>query len=318
MNIQLILYLILLGVVNISWSLSIANTETYWRSLPRVDFSLADAQKTDVSYTLFTNSSPTIGTTVTEGTSNASIKNKNIPTILIIHGWATDDTSPWYRPLRDEYFKQGLYNIIFVNWSKAGNKSYEVASANCKPVGRFVAEFLITSKVDLSKVHLVGHSLGSQLTAFIGKSTVELTGTMIGRITALDPAGPMWNKPDMLDTEKLTWRDADFVDIIQTFGLKKPIGHVDFYPNRSKHQPGCPSEGYTSDLCNHARSTLFFIESVGTKARAVEGLFYEDENAVVTIKPKENGKIIVFGQHVSKHARGVYYLTTNPNKPFLK
>uniref|UniRef100_A0A6P7GKZ8 Hepatic triacylglycerol lipase-like n=1 Tax=Diabrotica virgifera virgifera TaxID=50390 RepID=A0A6P7GKZ8_DIAVI len=245
MNIQLILYLIVLGAVRNSCGLSIANTEAYWRYLPSVDFSLANAQKPDVIYTLLTNSSPDIGTKVTEETSDALIIDKNIPTILICHGWTTDDTSVWYRPLRDEYFKLGLHiNIIYLNWSKAGNQTYDIACANCKPVGKFIAQFLIASKVDLCKVHLVGHSLGAQLTGFIGKSIVALTGGKIGRITALDPASPKWNETDMLDSERLTWSDADFVDVIHTdmklLGFRKPIGHVDFYPNQAKHQPGCP------------------------------------------------------------------------------
>jgi len=56
--------------------------------------------------------------------------------------------------------------------------------------------------------------------------------------TALDPA-------DGLKSTKLVLRksDADFVDVIHTgtklFGLSRPVGHVDFYPNGGKTQPGC-------------------------------------------------------------------------------
>lgn len=91
-----------------------------------------------------------------------------------------------------------------------------------------------------------GHSLGSQLASFIGKSMFELTGNKIGRITALDPAGPAWSNEDMHpQKERLCPDDANFVDVIHTdiyySGFTAPIGHVDFYPNDGKHQPGCPS-----------------------------------------------------------------------------
>uniref|UniRef100_A0A6P7GK23 Uncharacterized protein LOC114337795 isoform X1 n=1 Tax=Diabrotica virgifera virgifera TaxID=50390 RepID=A0A6P7GK23_DIAVI len=157
MKILLIVCVIVLGRININWSLPTDDKKkAYYRSLPRINFSKADAKNTDVIYTLFTNSSPTEGQTVNKDTSNSIIKEKDIPTVLIMHGWTTDDTSPWYRPLRDEYFKQGSHNIIFLNWSKAGNNTYQVSSANCKPVGKFIAQFLIASKVNLSKVHLIG------------------------------------------------------------------------------------------------------------------------------------------------------------------
>lgn len=61
----------------------------------------------------------------------------------------------------------------------------------------------------------------------------------------MDPAGPAWENKDMdPEKEKLCPNDADFVDVIHTdiyySGYVAPIGHVDFYPNGGKDQPGCP------------------------------------------------------------------------------
>ncbi|KAJ8966505.1 hypothetical protein NQ317_019650 [Molorchus minor] len=84
----------------------------------------------------------------------------------------------------------------------------------------------------------------------------ELTGKKIGRITALDPAGPKFENPLMTPDKELTETDAEFVDVIHTdvqlSGYAAPIGHVDYYPNDGAHQPGCPSREI-DDNCSHAQ-----------------------------------------------------------------
>lgn len=51
----------------------------------------------------------------------------------------------------------------------------------------------------------------------------------------------------------LSKSDADFVDVIHTngrktinmgLGLYEPMGHVDFYPNGGKTQPGCHKKAF--------------------------------------------------------------------------
>ena len=43
------------------------------------------------------------------------------------------------------------------------------------------------------------------------------------------------------------------------FGLKKPIGHVDFYPNGGKWQSGCKIWG---PHCSHRRAYELFTDSI--------------------------------------------------------
>lgn len=65
----------------------------------------------------------------------------------------------------------------------------------------------------------------------------------------MDPAGPLFDVAN--PSVRLDRGDAKFVDVIHTdirltslgivgsFGVSRPIGDVDFYPNGGYHQPGC-------------------------------------------------------------------------------
>lgn len=76
----------------------------------------------------------------------------------------------------------------------------------------------------------------------------------IGRITGLDPAGPLFETATgLIDPDfRLDSTDAQFVDVIHTsangFGIIAPIGHADFYPNGIFPQPGCSFAPTTSKI----------------------------------------------------------------------
>lgn len=127
------------------------------RKIPRVDFTKADdVQKTDARFTLFTKDSVNTGRILTE----ESIKNenidRNIPTVLIIHGWTSNDTSPWYAELKEALFKSGPHNVFYLDWSVPGNRLYGISCANTVPMGKNIAEFFIASRIPPNKIHLVG------------------------------------------------------------------------------------------------------------------------------------------------------------------
>ena len=72
---------------------------------------------------------------------------------------------------------------------------------------------------------------------------------MFSLVTGLDPAGPLFESDS--PAVRLHPYDAQFVDAIDTdtritslgivgsFGLTRPVGDADFYPNGGYHQPGC-------------------------------------------------------------------------------
>lgn len=106
---------------------------------------------------------------------------------------------------------------------------------------------------------MVGHSLGGQIAGVAGGDLNGRVGRITGIVrslnyyliylyfilTALDPAGPLFDYVYVRnETESLDASDAKFVDVIHTagttFGIMRPIGHADFYPNHgTAPQPGC-------------------------------------------------------------------------------
>lgn len=76
-------------------------------------------------------------------------------------------------------------------------------------------------------------------------------------------------------------RATDFV-FMAGYGMSQPVGHLDFYPNNGKEQPGCDlTEGPLVPLtlvkqgleeasrvlvaCNHVRAIKLFTESINSK-----------------------------------------------------
>ena len=78
---------------------------------------------------------------------------------------------------------QDDFNIILVDWrSGAREIVYTQSVANIRVIGaqtaRLLSRLQLDCGIELSDVHIIGHSLGAHLAGFVGKS---LKG--IGRIT---------------------------------------------------------------------------------------------------------------------------------------
>ncbi|OTF76436.1 hypothetical protein BLA29_006527 [Euroglyphus maynei] len=133
----------------------------------------------------------------------------------------------------------------------------------------------------MENVHIIGHSLGSHIAGYAGK---YLRGRL-SRITALDPAGPLFEGVNNTDA-RLWYTDAQFVDSIHTnrghdripftsFGMYETCSHISIFVNGAEKQPGCKSErlnalffekgaNRTRHLvyCPHIRSVEYFTETI--------------------------------------------------------
>ena len=83
--------------------------------------------------------------------------------------------------------------------------------------------------------------------------------------TGMDPAGPGFEIDNT--AARLDPSDAMFVDVIHTdvreglldmdsLGLKRPCGHVDFYPNEGQHQPGCEATNVVASKLHSSRMRI--------------------------------------------------------------
>nr|XP_022915964.1 pancreatic triacylglycerol lipase-like [Onthophagus taurus] len=164
---------------------------------------------------------------------------------FLIHGWTEHASVQWYTNVINAYLKRGYYNIIAVDWSSKGDADYLSASRYTRGIGEKIGIFLVKlhkrKGIPLKNIHLLSHSLGAHVCGFVGKKIYELTGDKIGRITAMDPAAPLF---EITQDMRLSKENAKFVDVIHTdggmLGFRHPIGTVDFFPNGgSAIQPGC-------------------------------------------------------------------------------
>jgi Lipase len=127
----------------------------------------------------------------------------------------------------------------------------------------------------LEKLHVVGHSLGCQLSSQVAQGIItKFNGRIkLKRITGLDP-GNLYIINKIV--KSLSHDDAEFVDIIytdappNTYGTPVKTGHANFFPNgrNSRVQPGCPPRDFILfediELCSHQRSWRFWAESVSS------------------------------------------------------
>lgn len=224
--------------------------------------------------------------------------------VIIIHGWAilnskiqdtfrsqsreTVKMPDWVTTLQQRILEADDVNAVVFDWRGGAYHGYSQSRSNTWTAGKDLALFiktLINRGSSPSKIHLIGHSLGCHVAA-IGAKTInaEFTNQIlpscggkkcgkIGRISAMDPAQPMYeNSPNEVHLVK---EDAKLLDVYHTdgssltfksAGILKPIGHLDFYPNNGTDQPHChlmdsnlnPAE---ASVCDHIASYQYFIQS---------------------------------------------------------
>ncbi|KAJ8266978.1 hypothetical protein GJAV_G00136830 [Gymnothorax javanicus] len=190
------------------------------------------------------------------------------PTTFVLHGWRPTGSPPvWLDNLVKLLLFQEDTNVLVVDWNNgAANLDYlrsvKITRETAKNVTAFIQQML-DNGASLSSIYMIGVSLGAHISGFVG---ANFDGK-IGRITALDPAGPTFTAT--LPKDRLDATDAEFVDVVHTdmdaLGFREPLGHIDFYVNGGADQPGCPKtilSGKEYIVCDHRRAVFLFLHSL--------------------------------------------------------
>lgn len=201
--------------------------------------------------------------------------NKSLPTKVIIHGYRAMGSKPsWVRELARALLRVQDVNVLVVDWVYGASFAYNLVVENYKEVAVQISVLinqLQTHGCKLESFHFIGVSLGAHVAGFVG----TLFEGKIGRITGLDPAGPMFKGADTYD--RLDPSDAQFVDAIHTdsdyFGISIPVGHVDFFLNGGKDQTGCARSRFASMygyvICDHMRALHVYMSALNSSCPLV-------------------------------------------------
>lgn len=206
--------------------------------------------------------------------------NTTAKTFFVLHGWTMSGMfENWlYKLVSALQKREKEANVVVVDWLHLAHQLYTNAVNNTKAVGHSLARMLdwLQGKegFSLENVHLIGYSLGAHVAGYAGNF---VNGT-VGRITGLDPAGPLFEGADI--RERLSPDDADFVDVLHTYtrsfglsiGIQMPVGHIDIYPNGGDYQPGCGLNDVLGSIaygtiaevmkCEHERAVHLFVDSL--------------------------------------------------------
>ncbi|XP_054009605.1 pancreatic triacylglycerol lipase-like [Hylaeus anthracinus] len=238
-------------------------------------------------------------------------------------------------------------NVLVLDWTRGAATTYSAAVANTELVGRQLGLVLL-NMIDLGvspeKIHVIGFSLGAHV-AGCASEVLKKRNLLLGRITGLDPASPFFRNHLFREkSRKLDATDAQLVDVIHTdgsedfadgFGLLKPLGHIDFFPNGGREQPGCTDvrnsvvvshlneDSLTKEIaCSHLRAWKLFLESVRT----------DNQSCKLTAWPCPQGRgsysngmcfpmestfwFQEMGYRANYGSLGIYYLPTRGEEPF--
>lgn len=233
--------------------------------------------------------------------------------IIFIHGFTDDPTKDSFTEISNSFLNKGHLSTIALDGSSLIRWLYLRSTTYVRFMGEKLGETLasiVYQGQDPGLIHIIGHSLGAHISGFTGKTFQSLTGKKIGRITGLDPAGPCFSHVD--PELRLKDTDAAFVDVIHTdagvYGIKDPVGHVDFYPNSGAMQPNCLFQ-----TCSHSRAWQLFGESV-VRPDAFPALKCKSWDAYKEGKCEKEYSYM--GYATKPDTRGLYYLQTAGSPPY--
>lgn len=274
--------------------------------------------------------------------------------VIIVHGWSimneqveetymgverqTVKMPEWVFLLQNRILEADDVNVVVHDWRGGAYHGYAQSRYNTWTAGYDLAMFiksLLALGVVPKNVHLIGHSLGCHVASLAAKQVGQ-----IGRISAMDPARPLYDGDDE-KLSQLSKSDASLVDVYHTdgssltvkaAGINEPVGHVDFYPNNGTDQPHCHGDNLNAmeaSVCDHIAAYMYFIKSTTSKQFALRCRSYEDYQSGKCVSCR-SGRCLRVGYFVDqtskrplsrkkgpirkRHYGKYYYQTAQPEK----
>ncbi|XP_072937188.1 pancreatic lipase-related protein 2-like [Epargyreus clarus] len=230
------------------------------------------------------------------------------PIKVIVHGLAANGNSQINSMLTSAWLTVGDVNVIVVDWRRLAGSNYATATNGAVDVGRaignFVSWLISTAGGNWNDVHFTGVGIGAQIAAIAGR----LANRRPRRITALNPISPMWQN----NANAIRRTDGGYVEVIHTDNTitNTPLsGHVDFFPNGGRNQPGC---GNTA--CSQSRSYHLFASTIRTNHLIGRQCFSLADAQNIRC----SGSIMLHMGNgiISKNSFGIFGLTTGGSWPF--
>ncbi|XP_049823455.1 inactive pancreatic lipase-related protein 1 isoform X2 [Aethina tumida] len=259
--------------------------------------------------------------------------------MILVHDFTSNGYTGWIKNLALQLLiKSKNRKILSVDWQKGAEPPFDQAAANARVVAleiKYFVKKLEEKTCKRAKLHIVGHGMGAHIAGYVG-ATCDVG---VDKITALDPTGLKF--AGMPDAVRLNPNNAIFVEVLHTDasdslsqGTKFQFGHVDYYLNEAKTQPGCIEERTYNELdevtfedldesrilpgCSHKRSFKYFIEAVKEEKCRFLGIL-NDNKTNLRVDTMPSCKKVVsnyFSEKLEKGQPGSFNLFTDDHPPF--
>ncbi|KAL7743484.1 hypothetical protein ACLKA6_018621 [Drosophila palustris] len=242
------------------------------------------------------------------------------PTVIFITGWTTTIDRSNSGPVAKAFACRNDTNFVILDAANFIRTFYTWSALNTEAIGKYLAEALLklNRRYVTRNVHLIGHSLGAQIAGAAGRHYQNRTGSILPRITGLDPANPCFYDGDKLPG--LRKGDAKYVDLIISnpgvLGTSEEAGDANFFVGGLVSiKPGCT--GLDAIGCSHQRAVDYLTETVyPNNTNNFKGNYCATRISLWTGNTCSNLRTAIMGYAADR--KGNYYVDVNKDEPYGK
>lgn len=122
-------------------------------------------------------------TTINDSDLNRKL-DTTLPVYFVIHGWTESIRRQWVQKLMSNIILYKKINVCAVDWEKFAKDTFPNAVEKATLVGVYLAQFITYLQqqgVRNSSIHIISHSLGSQVSAVSGQVLNGEIGSIYGK-----------------------------------------------------------------------------------------------------------------------------------------